>query len=159
MAFPEVGKSAPAFTLVNQFGEKISLKDYKGKKNVLLYFYPRASTPGCTTQACGLRDALGELSALDIEVLGVSPDPQSKLLKFSEKYDLNFNLLSDEDHAIAEKYGVWDLKKFMGREYMGILRTTFLINKKGVLCYVMHRVNTKTHYYDAITYIKEHFKN
>src|SRR5690606_27148205 len=112
MAFPEVGKSAPAFTLTNQFGKKVSLKDYKGRKNVLLYFYPRASTPGCTTQACGLRDAMSELAELDTEVLGLSPDPQSKLLKFTEKYDLNFNLLSDEDHVIAEKYGVWDLKKF-----------------------------------------------
>lgn len=159
MTFPTVGKLAPGFTLVNQHGEKISLNDFKGKKNVVLYFYPKASTPGCTTQACGLRDGASELAALDTEVLGLSPDPQARLFKFAEKYDLNFNLLADEDHVVAEKYGVWGLKKFMGREFMGILRTTFLINKKGELCYAMHRVNTKTHYYDVITYIKEHFKD
>lgn len=159
MTFPAVGALAPGFTLVNQHGEQISLKNFKGKKNVVLYFYPKASTPGCTTQACGLRDAVGEFAALDTEILGVSPDPQTRLFKFSEKYNLNFNLLSDEDNMVAEKYGVWGLKKFMGREFMGILRTTFLINKKGELCYVMHRVNTKTHYYDVITYIKERFNN
>ncbi|MCK5790145.1 MAG: thioredoxin-dependent thiol peroxidase, partial [Ketobacter sp.] len=121
MAFPKVGNMAPAFTLVNQNGDKVSLKDYKGKKNVVLYFYPKAMTPGCITQACGIRDAKKEFAKLDTVVLGVSPDPVKKLQSFMEKKELNFDLLSDEDKTIAEKYGVWGLKKFMGREFMGIL--------------------------------------
>lgn len=157
MTFPKVGNLAPAFSLKNQRGETISLKDFKGKKNLVLYFYPKASTPGCTTQACGIRDSRAAFEALDTLVLGVSPDPQSRLLKFIDKYSLNFDLLSDEDHALAERYGVWGLKKFMGREFMGILRTSFFIDKEGRLRYIMDKVNTKTHDQDALAYIKEHF--
>lgn len=154
--FPKVGNLAPAFTLKNQAGEDISLKDFKGKKNVVIYFYPKASTPGCTTQACGLRDTKAELEKLDTVVLGISPDSPNKLQKFVDKYELNFNLLSDEDHAVAEKYGVWGLKKFMGREFMGILRTSFFIDINGKLRYIMSKVNTKTHDQEVIAYIKEH---
>ena len=111
MALPKVGNMAPAFTLPNQNGEKVSLKDFKGKKNVVLYFYPKALTPGCTTQACGIRDSKKEFDKRDTVVLGVSPDPAKKLQNFIDKEELNFDLLSDEDHAIAEKYGVWGLKK------------------------------------------------
>ena len=157
MTFPKVGNLAPAFSLKNQRDETISLKDFKGKKNLVLYFYPKASTPGCTTQACGIRDSRAAFEALDTLVLGVSPDPQSRLLKFIDKYSLNFDLLSDEDHALAERYGVWGLKKFMGREFMGILRTSFFIDKEGRLRYIMDKVNTKTHDQDALAYIKEHF--
>ena len=154
MSFPKIGNLAPAFTLLNQKGEKVSLKDYRDKKNVVLYFYPKALTPGCTTQACGLRDAKKELDKLGAVALGVSPDPVKKLQSFIEKKDLNFDLLSDEDHAIADKYGVWGLKKFMGREFMGILRTTFIIGKDGKLKHVMSKVNTKTHHDDVIGILK-----
>ena len=150
MAFPKVGNMAPAFTLVNQNGDKVSLKDYKGKKNVVLYFYPKAMTPGCITQACGIRDAKKEFAKLDTVVLGVSPDPVKKLQSFMEKKELNFDLLSDEDKTIAEKYGVWGLKKFMGREFMGVHRITFIIDEDGKLVHIMEKVKTKTHHDDLI---------
>ena len=101
MAFPKVGNLAPTFSLKNQSGNEVSLTDFKGKKNVVLYFYPKASTPGCTVQACGIRDTRAEFDALDTVVLGVSPDAPAKLQKFADKYDLNFDLLADEDHALA----------------------------------------------------------
>ncbi|MDE0931427.1 MAG: thioredoxin-dependent thiol peroxidase [Halioglobus sp.] len=155
MAFPKVGGVAPAFTLLDQEGKKVSLKDFKGKKNVALYFYPKAMTPGCTVQACGIRDSKSALANIDTVVLGVSPDPVAKLGRFIEKQDLNFTLLSDEDHAITEKYGAWDLKKFMGREFMGVLRTTFIIGKDGRIKHVMSKVKTKSHHDDVITLITE----
>lgn len=155
MSFPKVGNMAPAFTLKNQDGEKISLKDFKGEKNVVLYFYPKAMTPGCTVQACGIRDTKKEFAKLDTVVLGVSPDEEKRLVKFIERDGLNFDLLSDPEHKIAEKYGSWGLKKFMGREYMGILRTTFIIGKDGRLKLVMDKVKTKSHHDDVINWIKE----
>jgi peroxiredoxin Q/BCP len=155
MSFPKIGNMAPAFTLPDQDGNKVSLKQFKGEKNVVLYFYPRAMTPGCTVQACGIRDSAKALAKLDTVVLGVSPDPVAKLGKFIEKEQLNFTLLSDEDHAVTEKYGAWGLKKFMGRESMGVLRTTFIIGKDGRLKHVMDKVKTKTHHDDVIASIKE----
>ena len=155
MSHPKPGNNAPAFSLKNQDGETVSLKDFKGKKNVVLYFYPKAMTPGCTTQACGIRDSKAKFTRADTVVLGVSPDPVSRLVKFREKEKLNFDLLSDEDHAIAEKYGVWGLKKFMGREYMGINRVSFIIDKKGKLRHVMEKVNTKTHDEDVLAIMKD----
>lgn len=155
MAFPEVGQVAPAFSLQNQRGETIDLSDFKGKKNVVLYFYPKAMTPGCTTQACGIRDSKDQFEAIDTVVLGVSPDPYPRLARFEDKQDLNFDLLSDEDHAITESYGCWDLKKFMGREFMGVLRTTFIIDKEGKIALVMNKVKTKTHHDDVLDWIKE----
>jgi peroxiredoxin Q/BCP len=155
MAFPKIGNLAPAFTLLDQDGSKVSLKQFRDDKNVVLYFYPKAMTPGCTTQACGLRDVKAELKKLDTVVFGVSPDPVPRLGRFIEKEGLNFSLLSDEDHAVAEKYGAWGLKKFMGREFMGILRTTFIIGKDGRLKHVMDKVKTKTHHDDVIALIKE----
>lgn len=149
-----VGKVAPQFTLLNQEGEKVSLKDFKGKSRVLLYFYPKAMTPGCTVQACGLRDGLKELKKLDVEVLGVSTDAVTRLKKFEEKEGLNFTLLSDEDHAVAEKYGVWGLKKMAGREYMGLKRITYLIGLDGKIEAVMPKVNTKTHLDDVLKLLK-----
>lgn len=154
MSFPKVGNLAPAFTLPNQSGENVSLKDFRDKKHVVLYFYPKASTPGCTTQACGIRDTRKDFEKLGAVVLGVSPDPQKRLQNFIDKQQLNFDLLSDEDHAIAEKYGAWGLKKFMGREFMGILRTTFIIGKDGKLKHVMGKVNTKTHHDDVLAILK-----
>jgi peroxiredoxin Q/BCP len=155
MAFPKIGLMSPAFTLLDQDGTKVSLKQFKGEKNVVLYFYPKAMTPGCTVQACGIRDSKKALAKLDTVVLGVSPDPVAKLGRFIEKQDLNFTLLSDEDHAITEKYGCWDLKKFMGREFMGVLRTTFVIGKDGRVKHVMNKVKTKSHHDDVIALIKE----
>ena len=155
MSFPKIGNLAPAFSLVNQDGKKVALKDFKGKKNVVLYFYPKASTPGCTVQACGIRDSKKELAKLKTVVLGVSPDPVKRLQNFIEKQGLNFDLLSDEDHAIADKYGAWGPKKFMGREYDGILRTTFIIGKDGKLRHVFDKVKTKTHHDDVCEWIKE----
>lgn len=155
MTFPKIGNPAPTFSLKNQAGTEVSLKDFRGKKNVVLYFYPKASTPGCTGQACGIRDTRAEFDALDTVVLGVSPDAPAKLQKFVDKYDLNFDLLSDEDHALAEKYAVWGLKKFMGREFMGILRTSFLIDKEGRLKYILSKVNTKTHDQEILKVLRD----
>ena len=155
MAFPKIGNLAPAFSLKNQAGNEVALKDFKGKKNVILYFYPKASTPGCTVQACGIRDTRSEFDALEAVVIGVSPDAPAKLQKFVDKYDLNFDLLADEDHALADKYRVWGLKKFMGREFMGILRTSFLIDKDGRLKYILSKVNTKTHDQEMLRVLRD----
>lgn len=155
MAFPRIGNLAPAFSLPDQDGNTVSLRQFRDASNVVLYFYPKAMTPGCTVQACGLRDARAELDRLDTVVLGVSPDPVSRLGKFIEKQSLNFTLLSDEDHAVAEKYGAWGLKKFMGREFMGVLRTTFIIGKDGRLRHVMDKVKTKSHHDDVLALIRE----
>ena len=155
MPLPKIGNMAPAFSLVDQDENKVSLKDFKGKKNVVVYFYPKALTPGCTTQACAIRDAKKKFDKSKTVILGISPDAPKKLMNFTEKKDLNFTLLSDEDHKIAEKYGVWGLKKFMGREYMGIHRMTFIIGKDGRLKHIMEKVNTKTHHDDVLDYIKE----
>ncbi len=154
MALPKVGNMAPAWTLLNQDGNKVSLKDFKGKKNVVFYFYPKALTPGCTTQACGIRDAKKELDKLDAVVFGVSPDPVEKLQRFIEKKELNFDLLSDEDKKVTERYGVWGLKKFMGKEFMGVIRTTFIIGKDGRLKHIMDKVKTKSHHDDVIEILK-----
>lgn len=155
MALPKIGNLAPAFTLPDHNGNNLSLKDYRDQKNVIVYFYPKAMTPGCTVQACGLRDAQKKLAELDTVALGISPDPVARLLKFVDRDKLNFTLLSDEDHAVAEKYGVWDLKKFMGREYMGIVRTTFIIGKDGKLKHIIDKVNTKTHHQDVAAWIRD----
>lgn len=155
MNLPKIGNMAPAFTLLNQRGEKIALKGFKGEKNVVLYFYPKAMTPGCTVQAGGIRDSKKAFDKLDTVVLGVSPDAVKRLVKFEERDQLNFDLLSDEDHAIADKYGVWGPKKFMGREFDGIHRMTFIIGKDGRLKHIMEKVKTKTHHEDVAAWIKE----
>ena len=154
MKLPKVGTTAPAFSLLNQNEEKISLKDLKGK-NVVVYFYPKAMTPGCTTQACGIRDTKKEWTKNNTVVLGISPDEPKKLLKFQEKEGLNFDLLSDPDHAIADKYGVWGEKKFMGRVYDGIHRITFIIGPDGKIKHIMDDVKTKSHHDDVLKLIKE----
>jgi len=151
----KLGNMAPVFTLLNQAEEKVTLKDFRGKSAVVLYFYPKAMTPGCTVQACGLRDSKKELAKLGAVALGISPDPVKRLAKFEEKESLNFDLLADEDHSVADKYGVWDLKKFMGREYMGIVRTTFIIDKTGRLVHIMDKFKTKTHHDDVLELLKD----
>jgi len=154
MTFPKPGNLAPPFTLRNQNDETVSLREFRDNKMVVIYFYPKAMTPGCTTQACGLRDARTRLSRQNVVVLGISPDPVARLAKFRDKEKLNFDLLSDEDHKIADKYGVWGLKKFMGREFMGIRRTTFIVGEDGRLKHVMEKVNTKKHHDDVFELIK-----
>ena len=154
MAISKIGNMAPVFSLKNQQGEKVSLKDFKGKKNVLVYFYPKASTPGCTVQACGIRDGKKQFDKFDTVVLGISPDPIERLQNFTVKQELNFTLLSDEDHAIADKYGAWGPKKFMGREFDGILRSSFLVGKDGRLKHVFDKFKTKTHDQDVLAWLK-----
>lgn len=141
----EVGQIAPDFTLLDQDSNPVTLSGFKGKK-VLLYFYPRASTPGCTTQAEGLRDSKAELDKLNVIIIGVSPDTPKKLTNFINKKELNFTLLADEDHAVCEKYLVWQLKKFMGRENMGVVRTSFLIDAEGNVEHVFNKFKTKNHH-------------
>ena len=154
MPLPKIGNLAPAFSLQNQQGDKVNLKDFKGKKNVVIYFYPKASTPGCTVQACGIRDSADAFKKLNTVVLGISPDPIKRLQNFIDKQALNFDLLSDEDHSIADKYGAWGPKKFMGKEYDGILRSTFIVGKDGKLKTIMDKVKTKSHHDDVIDWIK-----
>jgi thioredoxin-dependent peroxiredoxin len=150
----KIGSLAPAFSLLNQDGEKVSLKDFLGSY-VVVYFYPKAMTPGCTTQACGLRDSSKDLKKNKIVILGISPDAPSKLKKFEEKEKLNFTLLSDEDHAVASKYHSWGKKQFMGKTYDGILRQSFFIGKDGKLLHVMEKVNTKTHHDDVLEFFSK----
>ncbi|GAB1270137.1 thioredoxin-dependent thiol peroxidase [Aurantivibrio infirmus] len=155
MTVVKVGNLAPAFNLLNQDGKKVQLKDFRGKKNVVLYFYPKALTPGCTTQACGIRDSKKELAKRNCVAFGISPDPVDKLAKFAEKYSLNFDLLADDGHKIAEKYGVWGDKKFMGREYVGLIRTTFIISKQGKTIRILDKFKTKTHHEDVLQALDE----
>lgn len=150
----EVGQLAPDFELVADNGEKVKLSDFRGKY-VVLYFYPKDMTPGCTTQACDFRDHHESFVDLDAVILGVSPDPQARHQKFKEKHDLPFLLLVDEDHQVAEAYGVWKLKKNFGKEYMGIERSTFIIDKEGKIAKEWRKVRVKGHVEEALRFIKE----
>jgi len=143
------GKPAPEFTLEDDAGETVSLSDFRGKP-VVLYFYPKDDTPGCTAQACGIRDAYGEFEQAGAVVLGVSPDRVSKHVKFKEKYDLPFTLLADPEHEVAERYGVWGEKKYMGRLYVGVSRTTFVIAPDGTVAEVMENVKPDSHADDVL---------
>jgi len=145
----EEGKPAPDFELQSDTGETVALKDLRGKP-VVLYFYPKDDTPGCTAQACGIRDAYGEFERAGAVVLGVSPDNERSHVKFKEKYALPFTLLADTDHAVAEQYGVWDEKKYMGKSYMGVVRSTFVIDADGTVKKVMHNVKPVTHADDVL---------
>lgn len=149
----QVGDVAPDFTLLDQNGNSVSLHDFKGK-NVVVYFYPKAMTPGCTVQACELRDSAAELKKANIVILGISADPVKSLKKFEERDKLNFILLSDPEHQVIEQYDSWGLKKFMGREFMGILRQSFFIGKDGKILHVLHKVNTKTHHEEVLNFFK-----
>lgn len=147
------GDMAPDFTLQDQNGKAVSLHDFKGM-NVVVYFYPKAMTPGCTVQACELRNSESKLKDAEIVVLGISADPVKSLKKFEEKEKLNFTLLSDPDHKVIEAYGSWGPKSFMGRNFDGILRQSFLIDKEGKVVHVMHKVNTKSHHDDVLAIFK-----
>ena len=143
------GDSAPDFTLTSESGDTIRLSDYRGRP-IVLYFYPKDDTPGCTTQACGIRDAYREFERAGAVVLGVSPDDERSHVKFKEKYELPFTLLADTDHAVAEQYGVWAEKKFAGKTYMGVVRSTFVIDSDGTVKKVMHNVKPATHADDVL---------
>jgi peroxiredoxin Q/BCP len=145
----EEGKPAPNFELQSDNGETVSLNDLRGKP-VVLYFYPKDDTPGCTAQACGIRDVYGEFERAGAVVLGVSPDDERSHVKFKEKYELPFTLLADTDHAVAEQYGVWGEKKFAGKSYMGVFRSTFVIDADGTVKKVMHNVKPATHADDVL---------
>jgi thioredoxin-dependent peroxiredoxin len=145
MAELNIGDIAPGFSLPSSTGETISLKDYAGKKRVVLYFYPRDNTPGCTKEACSFRDNLSTIESKDTVVFGVSPDSLKSHDKFIDKYDLNFPLLSDEDKKVAEAYGAWGEKKNYGKIYFGIIRKTFVIGKDGKLEQVFHKVKAAEH--------------
>ncbi|MDX7987627.1 thioredoxin-dependent thiol peroxidase [Xenorhabdus sp. 12] len=151
----KAGDKAPQFSLPDQDGEPISLSDFKGQR-VLVYFYPKAMTPGCTVQACGLRDTMSELKSLNVEVLGISTDTSEKLSRFAEKEMLNFTLLSDVDHQLAEQFGVWGKKQFMGKTYDGIHRISFLINPQGDIEHVFDKFKTSDHHQVVLDYLKQH---
>jgi peroxiredoxin Q/BCP len=140
----EPGTPAPDFTLPDQHGEPVTLSALRGKP-VVLYFYPKADTPGCTTQACGVRDHRADYTERGAVVLGVSPDPVKPIAKFAQKYDLDFTLLSDEDHAVAEAYGVWVQKSMYGKTYFGNERTTFVIDPEGAVKAVLRKVKPAEH--------------
>ncbi len=147
------GDKAPLFTLQDDQENSVSLAQLSGKK-VLVYFYPRALTPGCTTQACSLRDVKEELTKLNTVVYGISPDPVKKLARFVDKKELNFPLLSDEDHAVADAFGVWGEKKFMGKIYDGIHRISFLIDEQGNIEKVFDKFKTKDHHQVVLDYLQ-----
>ena len=148
------GTNAPQFSLPDQVGKMHELKDYKGKW-VLLYFYPKDDTPGCTKEACSIRDNFPAFKKIKITVLGVSADSVKKHAKFAEKYDLPFTLLSDEAKEVVKIYDVWGMKKFMGREYMGISRTSFLINPQGKIVKIYENVKPETHAEEVLTDLKQ----
>ncbi len=148
----KAGQTAPDFTLDDQDNSPVTLSELRGKK-VLLYFYPKASTPGCTTQAQGLRDIKTELDTHNVVVLGVSPDTPKRLKNFINKQELNFTLLADEGCVVCQQYGVWQLKKFMGRESMGIVRTSFLIDEFGNIEHIFNKFKTKEHHKILLDYL------
>ena len=144
MTHLKIGDLAPSFLELNQNGENVSLLDYKDK-NLILYFYPKDNTPGCTAESCNLNENYSVLIKNGFAVLGVSPDTQISHQKFINKYDLSFNLIADTQKKICKDYGVWGEKKFMGKTYVGVHRTTFIINKNQIIEKIFHKVNTKSH--------------
>jgi peroxiredoxin Q/BCP len=150
----EQGDPAPDFELPDQDGNPVRLSDFRGSP-VVLYFYPKADTPGCTTQACGIRDHRADYEAAGAVVLGVSPDPVKAVKKFADKESLNFRLLADEDHSVCELYGVWAEKSNYGRTYWGALRTTFVIDEEGVVRHVIPNVSPKTHDDEVLSVLGE----
>lgn len=152
-----LNEKAPEFTLLNEKSEPVSLNDFKGKK-IVLYFYPKDMTPGCTTEACDFRDHHDTFTELNAVILGVSADSTAQHTKFIEKYGLPFSLLVDEDHKVCEAYGVWVLKKMYGREFMGIERSTFLIDEEGIVRKEWRKVKVKNHIEEVLESIREEGK-
>lgn len=154
----EIGKKVEDFTLSNQDGDQISLSDFQGK-HIVLYFYPKNMTPGCTTEACDFRDQNESFAGLDTVIIGISPDSIESHQKFITKHDLPFTLLMDEDHKVAEQFDVWQLKKNFGREYYGIVRSTFIIDKDGILKKEYRNVRVKGHVENTLSYVKENLSS
>lgn len=152
---PVIGKPAPDFTLPSTTGETISLKQYKGKKTVVLYFYPKDETPGCTKQACAFRDVYADLERLGVVVLGVSNDPMESHLGFRDHHKLPFPLLSDEDATVSKLYGVYKQKNLYGKKYMGIERTTFIIDRTGRIAQIWPKVKVDGHIQDVMEFVAE----
>ena len=150
----QAGTAAPQFNLPASTDQTINLRDYQGKQVVVLYFYPKDDTPGCTKEACGFRDALADYSSQKIAVLGISPDPVEAVNKFAGKFSLNFPLLADADHAVAEQYGVWQEKNNYGKKYWGVVRTTFVIDKQGRIAHVFEKVKPEGHDQEVLAWIK-----
>jgi len=150
----KVGKKAPDFTLLNQDGKKVKLSQFSGQ-NVVLYFYPKDNTSGCTIEACNFRDTFSELSNLGAVVIGISPDTAESHKKFAEKYNLPFNLLADPEKKVLEKYGVWKEKSMYGKKYMGVERTTFIIDKNGKVRKIFEKVKVPNHHNEVLEYLKE----
>jgi peroxiredoxin Q/BCP len=146
------GSTAPTFKLPASTGEIVDLSALKGQR-VVLYFYPRADTPGCTKEACGFRDAIASYKKLGVPVFGISPDPVADVKKFAEKFQLNFPLLADEDHAVAEKYGVWQEKSMYGKKYMGVARNTYIISPDGQIEKVFEKVKPEGHDQEVLSYL------
>ena len=151
----EAGQSAPEFVLPASTGETIDLKELAARKTVVLYFYPRADTPGCTKEACGFRDALADYDRANVAVLGISPDSVKDVTKFARKFNVNFPLLADEDHAVAARYGVWAEKKFLGKNYMGVNRVTFIIGRGGKVLHVFEKVKPEGHDQEVLAWLKQ----
>jgi peroxiredoxin Q/BCP len=147
------GQKAPSFKLKDQTGKEVSLESFKGK-NIVLYFYPKDDTSGCTKEACNFRDEFPKFSKIDAVILGVSPDSVESHKKFAEKYKLPFSLLSDEKKEVLEKYGVWQEKSMYGRTYMGVVRTTFIINEKGIIKKIFPKVKVDDHNTEVIEALK-----
>ena len=153
MAIPKEGTKAPEFKLMSGGGKEVALKDYKGKSRVVLYFYPKDDTPGCTVEACAFRDNIKKIEKLDAVVLGISPDGVASHDKFIEKFKVPFVLLSDEDKSVSKAYGVWVKKSMYGREYMGVARTTFIIGKGGKIEKVYEKVKPEGHAEEVLEYL------
>lgn len=153
--FPQPGDPAPSFSAPDATGRPVSLARFKGKKTVVLYFYPKDNTSGCTQEACGFRDAHAKLKKAGVEVIGISPDSVASHEKFSAKFDLPFPLVADEDKQICQSYGVWQEKSMYGRKYMGVARTTFIIDRKGRIAHVFEKVKPAGHEEEVLTWIKQ----
>ncbi|HWP41437.1 MAG TPA: thioredoxin-dependent thiol peroxidase [Tepidisphaeraceae bacterium] len=152
----QIGQSAPRFRLDSSTGKPIGLDDLLGKKMVVIYFYPRADTPGCTTKACGFRDAIDEYDKAGVAVLGISPDSIQDVTRFAQKYRLNFPLLADPEHKVAEQYGVWREKSLYGRKYWGVARTTFVVDRHGKVVQVFQNVKPAGHEQQVLDWIRSH---
>jgi peroxiredoxin Q/BCP len=157
MPLPTPGQPAPKFDLPSSTGQPIKLADFKGRI-LVLYFYPKADTPGCTTEACAFRDALADYDQAKVAVLGISPDPQKDVTRFAEKFHLNFPLLADADHAVCDAYGVWQEKSMYGRKYMGAARVTFVIGPDGKILHVFDKVKPAGHDQQVLEWIRENAK-
>jgi len=154
----EIGKKAPDFTLQNQAGDNVSLSDFE-EKNIVLYFYPKDMTPGCTTQACDFRDNYDAFKDLNTVIIGISPDPIERHQKFIDKHDLPFQLLADTEQEVAKRYDVWKLKKMFGKEFYGIERSTFTIDQEGIIQKEFRKVRVKGHIEETLDFVKNNLSN